>query len=557
MHKFLRLLSLTIAAATSLGAAAQGHTIFVAGHANPCSPAIAGSTVTIASLGAITGVQTMATAVLNENCYYYAEILVADTAGWVAVEGPCGNGQNTVDTLFYSLTPPFTIDLIIDLNCGIAPPACQACISMDQTAPNTATFTSCSSGGVGPYTYLWDISGPGGGGVQGSSISHSFTGPGQYVVCLNLTDSEGCTSSTCQQVYVDAQGNLSNDAPNDCQACFNITQSQGGGALLPWSIDLTSCSVGSGTLLAEWQLPNGSWSNGNTITYVANSPGLNYFCLYLSSTNGCTSVFCDSVYFDTNGYLMNDPIVYDCLQIPNGPNMPGTPCSNPAVEDGTWDANCNCVPNSTGECEADFYIIQAYENGDTTGTGVPVPNTLWVWNLSNGGSGLYQFLWNFGDGTSSTDPFPTHTYAGSGPYILCLTISDSEGCTNTHCDSVYVDDNGLYNGLVGDGGNRSNLTVNVINPLTMGVDENSTLSALSLWPNPAREQFNISLDSELSGALYIEVVDLNGRVVMQQQERISTGSNRVMIATETLQAGLYAVRVSNGTTTISRRFVRN
>jgi len=556
MHKFLRLLTLTIAAATWLGAAAQGHIIYVLGHANPCNPAMAGSVVTISVEGQ-TGTSITAITTLNENCYYYLQLLVPDTAGLITVQGSCGNGAAAADSAFYSLTPPFTTDVVIDLNCGIAPPACQACISMDQTAPNTATFTSCSSGGVAPYTYLWDISGPGGGGVSGGTISHSFPGPGQYVVCLNLTDSEGCTSSTCEQIYVDAQGNLSYDAPNDCQAYINITQSQSGGALLPWSVDLTSNSIGSGSLMGEWQLPNGTWSSGLAISYVANSPGPHNFCLYLSTSTGCTSVTCDSVYFDMNGFITNDPIIYDCLQIPNGPNMPGTPCSNPAVEDGTWDANCTCVPNSTAECQADFWIIQAYENGDTTGTGVPVPNTLWVWNLSNGGSGLYQFLWNFGDGTSSTEPFPTHTYAGSGPYILCLTISDSEGCTSTHCDSVYVDDNGLYNGLIGDGGTRSNLTVNVINPLSMGVEENSTMSALSIWPNPAREQLNITLDSELSGALYIEVVDLNGRVVMQQQERIATGSNRVQISTEALQAGLYAVRISNGTTTIARRFVRN
>ncbi|HRF81214.1 MAG TPA: hypothetical protein PL070_14140, partial [Flavobacteriales bacterium] len=172
MHKFLRLFTLTIAAATWLGAAAQGHTIYVLGHANPCNPAMAGSVVSITVEGQ-TGTSITAVTTLNENCYYYLQLLVPDTAGLITVQGSCGNGAAAADSAFYSLTPPFTVDVVIDLNCGIAPPACQACISMDQTAPNTATFTSCSSGGVAPYTYLWDISGPGGGGIQGSSISHS------------------------------------------------------------------------------------------------------------------------------------------------------------------------------------------------------------------------------------------------------------------------------------------------------------------------------------------------------------------------------------------------
>ena len=249
--------------------------------------------------------------------------------------------------------------------------------------------------------------------------------------------------------------------------------------------------------------------------------------------------------------------IYDCMQVPNGPDMPGTPCTNPATGvSGTWSALCECLPNVGPNCQANFYVLQAYENGDTTGTGVPVPNTLWVWNLSSGGSGLYQFLWSFGDGTSSTEAFPTHTYAGSGPYTLCLTISDSEGCTSTACDTISVDDDGIYNGLIGSGGNRSTLTVNVVNPLAMNIAE-STLSTISLWPNPAREQLNIALDSRLDGAVNMEVIDLNGRVVMTQQERSVAGNNRFVLSTEGIPAGLYALRISNGSNTITQRFVRD
>lgn len=261
--------------------------------------------------------------------------------------------------------------------------------------------------------------------------------------------------------------------------------------------------------------------------------------------------------WSANCECVADSVVYDCMQVPNGPDMPGTPCTNPATGvNGTWSALCECQPTVNPTCQADFYILQAYENGDTTGAGVPVPNTLWVWNLSSGGSGVYQFLWSFGDGTSSTEAFPSHTYAGSGPYTLCLTISDSEGCTSTHCDTLSVDDDGIYNGLIGSGGNRSALTVNVVNPLAMSIEE-SSFSTISLWPNPAREQLNIALDSRLDGAVNMEVIDLNGRVMMIQQERSVAGNNRFVLSTEGLPAGLYALRISNGSNTITQRFVRD
>src|SRR5690606_20008308 len=37
--------------------------------------------------------------------------------------------------------------------------------------------------------------------------------------------------------------------------------------------------------------------------------------------------------------------------------------------------------------------------------------------------------WDFGDGATSTDQNPTHTYASDGVYTVSLTVSDISGCT--------------------------------------------------------------------------------------------------------------------------------
>jgi PKD repeat protein len=44
---------------------------------------------------------------------------------------------------------------------------------------------------------------------------------------------------------------------------------------------------------------------------------------------------------------------------------------------------------------------------------------------------ILTYSWDFGDGTSSTDPQPVHTYATGGFYIVTLTVITSSGCVAT------------------------------------------------------------------------------------------------------------------------------
>ena len=43
---------------------------------------------------------------------------------------------------------------------------------------------------------------------------------------------------------------------------------------------------------------------------------------------------------------------------------------------------------------------------------------------------VVSFLWNFGDGTSSTDKFPSHVYSNPGSYSVTLIYTTSDGCSN-------------------------------------------------------------------------------------------------------------------------------
>ena len=204
--------------------------------------------------------------------------------------------------------------------------------------------------------------------------------------------------------------------------------------------------------------------------------------------------------------------------------------------------------------------------GDSTGGnpgGVePIPNEVWVWNLSSGGSGNYTFFWSFGDGSGSSDPYPTHVYANGGPYELCLTMYDDSGCIDTQCDSVSIDANGLYTGMAPEPGDgnlaefRSGFTLNVISQLPTAVPERNTLEDIALWPNPVNDAIGLSMVSTLNGRIELTVMDLNGRTVMSTSDAVNSGNNRFSLPVGELLPGMYLLRITDGTRAVSRRFVK-
>ena len=75
-----------------------------------------------------------------------------------------------------------------------------------------------------------------------------------------------------------------------------------------------------------------------------------------------------------------------------------------------------------------------------------VQNTTYTFTDLSSGSGL-SYAWDFGDGNTSTAQSPVHTYATDGSYTICLTITDGNACTSTHCDSTFVV--GIQGGIPG------------------------------------------------------------------------------------------------------------
>jgi hypothetical protein len=56
----------------------------------------------------------------------------------------------------------------------------------------------------------------------------------------------------------------------------------------------------------------------------------------------------------------------------------------------------------------------------------------------SGGIAPYSYLWEFGDGETSTDENPSHSYDNTGYYTVSLTVTDDRGNSSTHTREGYI-----------------------------------------------------------------------------------------------------------------------
>ncbi|MCB0735399.1 MAG: PKD domain-containing protein [Flavobacteriales bacterium] len=128
-----------------------------------------------------------------------------------------------------------------------------------------------------------------------------------------------------------------------------------------------------------WVFGDGTTSTQKNPTHVYKAPNNYYACLIVTdSINNCTSQKCDTVHVDTV---------------------------------------------NTANCKADFGH-QQYNL------------TIYFANRSQAAGSYY---WDFGDGNTSTKFEPQHTYKNPGYYTVCLSIANSSGCSDSMCQTIFVD----------------------------------------------------------------------------------------------------------------------
>jgi gliding motility-associated-like protein len=104
--------------------------------------------------------------------------------------------------------------------------------------------------------------------------------------------------------------------------------------------------------------------------------------------------------------------------------------------------NPNAAPEQTTQytvtvtsdtCTSQDMVTVSVEEGSEAGFSIRLePNCddirAFLTDLSTGAS---QWLWDFGDGTTSTEQFPQHHFAYGSDIVVTLTVTDGSGCENS------------------------------------------------------------------------------------------------------------------------------
>jgi len=84
----------------------------------------------------------------------------------------------------------------------------------------------------------------------------------------------------------------------------------------------------------------------------------------------------------------------------------------------------------------------------------------------------------------------------------------------------------------------------------------SESSKLSLYPIPAIDRLTIQFQSATSGVAQLQLIDLNGRVVLQQILDLQPGTNIHTFMVSRLTHGLYLCQLQHGTIIENTKFLK-
>lgn len=275
-----------------------------------------------------------------------------------------------------------------------------------------------------------------------------YTSAGNYNVALKVTNSNGCSNLLVKPGFVKptagVKADFNSSNPVNCKP--------------PESITFTNLSTGPGTLSYNWSFGDGATSVLQNPVHTYTTAALFSIQLIVNSSDGCVDTITKSNTLSIGAYQSNfiakDSICLgDTLKIQNT-SLPDPPASTWYFGDGTTSFSKNPVKvygasgtytiklvNNYGACldsaAKQVAVINSpvpvFSASQTASCSAPFTTT-----FTDATPGAIQWLWDFGDGTTSTLQNPSHTYTSLNQFTVTLTVTNSIGCKGTTTKTNYI-----------------------------------------------------------------------------------------------------------------------
>ncbi len=371
-----------------------------------------------------------------------------------------GNGQiSNVQhpTVTYTRPGTYTVTLVVRNAFGTdgitkeslitvagSPTANFAADRINACIPSTINFSDRSIDTTGTLT-AWEWSFGDGTTSSEQNPSHSYSQPGFYTVSLKVTSSSGCTSTSTRvrliRIFSGVIADFVPTAPATCRPPFDVT--------------LMNQTSGPGVMSYTWDLGNGATSTAQNPAVTYSSNGTYSARLTATSDFGCSNTVEKSFpiqQFNTdfsgpdticiNSFASFTNISTDSAQLTEWRLGDSSYAGSGATR---FFAAAGIYPirliQSFGTCKdsvtRNLVVVNKpqvqFTSDKTEGCRAP-----FIVNFTDQTPNAVAWLWEFGDGTSSTDRTPQHEYTSLGTFDVKLTVTDRFGCTDTLLRAAYI-----------------------------------------------------------------------------------------------------------------------
>ncbi len=323
--------------------------------------------------------------------------------------------------------------------------------TLDQDAACDSITVTITDASVDALTYAWDF-GDGTTSTDADPPPHTYTAPGTYTIILTVTNALGCTHSFSRTVNVYAPPTVAIQATG---LCF--------GELAQFTPVITT-APGNPVTTWSWDLGDGTTSTEEEPTHQYAAAGT-YIVSLAVTTPYCGNSGTQWVSVQARPVAAFVPsAVLGCSPLTVSFTNNSTGASQYSWSFGDGANSTDAAPSHTflNNTAADtVYTVQlvaasAFGCADTTALAITVaPGVVagFVHNaqpgcapldvtFQNTSTGATSYLWDFGDGTTSTQVSPPHTYVNNTYFLnimqVTLTAISAAGCQASLTQSITV-----------------------------------------------------------------------------------------------------------------------